>query len=74
MWSMVDRLLSHALNGVVLMMIASMAAAMLVCGHFGVLRLISGAPQNGAAMLACAAALALAVGFMVHFRNDLVDR
>ena len=54
--------------------IALLAAATLICAHWGILRLISGAAPGGGILLGVAAALAGAATYMIQNRNDLADR
>jgi hypothetical protein len=71
---MLDRLLSGALNLLVMSMITLIAAAALVCAHGGLLQICAGASKSGAGMLTAAASLSVAAGFLIRNRNDLADR
>jgi hypothetical protein len=72
--SMIDRILYSTLNLTVMTLIALLSGAALVCGHWGVLRMLSGARSVGGTLLAIAAALAAAALLMIRNRNDLADR
>jgi hypothetical protein len=69
-----DKLLSGALNLVIMGMITLLAGATLVCAHSGVLRICAGARGSGGVLLGVAAMLSLATWMIIKFRNDLVDR
>ena len=71
---MIDRILYSTLNLTVMTLIAMMSAAALICGHSGVLRLLSGAGSAGGILLGVAGVLALGAMFMIRNRNDLADR
>lgn len=71
---MIDRILYSTLNLTIMTLIMTLSAAALICGHTGVLRLLSGAAPAGGTLLAVAAALGLFATFMIRNRNDLADR
>ena len=71
---MVDRLISIALNLTIMGLITALAAASLICGHTGLLRILEAAPGRGAPLLGAAAASAVAALLVIRYRNDLVDR
>ena len=71
---MIDRILYSTLNLTVMTLIALLSAAALICGHWGVLRLLSGAGSTGGTLLGVGAALAAAAMLMIRNRNDLADR
>lgn len=71
---MMDRILSGTLNLVIVTLIATLSAAALACGHWGVLRILCGNWEGGTALLCGAAALTIAAWILIRNRNDLVDR
>ena len=71
---MLNRILSSALNLTIMTSIALLAAATLICAHWGVLRLLSGAGPTGGFLLGTACLLAVAATLMIRNRNDLADR
>jgi len=70
---MLDRLVSRLLRAVIMSMIASLAAGTVICAHFAALRLFGGAFGAAAGLLGGGAALTIAVGLMIRYRNDLID-
>ena len=71
---MIDRLLSGGLHVLVMALISGASAGGLVCAHWAVLRLLSGALPGAAFHATAALALSLAAFFLIRHRNDLVDR
>jgi hypothetical protein len=71
---MLNRILYSTLNLTIMTSIALLAAATLICAHWGVLRLLSGSGPAGGMLLSTACFLAVAVAFMIRNRNDLADR
>jgi hypothetical protein len=71
---MIDKLLYSTLNLTIMTAIALLAAATLICAHWGILRLLSGSPTGGGILLGISAGLAAAATYMIQNRNDLADR
>ncbi len=71
---MLNRILSSVLNLAIMTSICLLAAATLICAHWGVLRILSGAGPDGGYLLGTASFLAVAAAFMIRNRNDLADR
>jgi hypothetical protein len=71
---MADRLLSFAMNFVMVSLIAGIAGASLALGYWGLLRILSGFPADGAALLTGSMATGIATYFLTRYKNDLVDR
>lgn len=71
---MLDRLVHSTLNAAIMGMIALLAAATLICAHWGVLGLLSGTVPPAIRLLLAALLLAGVLTFMILHRNDLADR
>jgi hypothetical protein len=73
-FTMIDRLLSGALNTVIMTLIGALAAAALVCAHGGALRLMGGAASSSIGFFIAAIGSGIAAALLIRHRNDLADR